>query len=94
MSYKYIIGIISFFLLSNCNRNMKIVNYQKYLLIWEENFTNVLDTSLWNIEVKEPGWVNNELQSYTSNKQNLFIKDEKLHIKAINDQLNEDHHRV
>ena len=83
MNYKYIIGIILIFLLSNCERNMKLVNNQEYQLIWEENFMSVLDTSLWNIEVKEAGWVNNELQSYTSNKQNLYIKDEKLHIKAI-----------
>ena len=36
-------------------------------------FTSVnIDSTKWTIEVKDPGWVNNELQAYTDKKDNLI----------------------
>ncbi|MBK7173138.1 MAG: glycoside hydrolase family 16 protein [Bacteroidales bacterium] len=38
-----------------------------YSLVWEDNFNGTsLDTSAWSHETAEPGWVNNELQRYTT----------------------------
>ena len=88
MNYKYNIALLIALLLLNCYNKMKILNNQKYNLVWEENFDHTLNLSFWNIEIKEPGWVNNELQAYTSDKKNLFIKDSKLHINAIKEKDN------
>ena len=39
------------------------LSYDGYNLRWEDHFNgNSLDMNNWNIEVHEPGWVNNELQ--------------------------------
>ncbi|WP_024866626.1 carbohydrate binding domain-containing protein [Butyrivibrio sp. FCS014] len=54
-----------------------------YSLVWEDNFDgNSLNTSDWNVETHEPGWVNNELQRYTSlDEGNIEVKDGSLYIK-------------
>ena len=39
--------------------------------------------SKWNLEPREPGWTNQELQEYTTSSDNAFVKDGKLVIKAI-----------
>ena len=58
-----------------------------YSLVWEENFIHqVLDTNKWNIEIRDPGWVNNELQAYTSEAKNLFIDNDNLVIKTIKEK--------
>ena len=55
-----------------------------YRLAWDEYFTNEeLDTSRWNIELRDPGWVNNELQGYTDKKDNIYISSNNLVIKGI-----------
>jgi beta-glucanase (GH16 family) len=37
-----------------------------YALVWEDNFNGTSpDTTSWNHETANPGWVNNELQRYT-----------------------------
>ena len=57
-------------------------------LIWEDNFNgNKLNTRYWNYEAHEPGWVNQEWQSYPSQEenektQNIYVKDGKLTIQA------------
>lgn len=58
-----------------------------YNLVWEENFTHeILDTNKWNIEIRDPGWVNNELQAYTNEAKNLSISDNNLVIKTIKEK--------
>ena len=55
-----------------------------YELIWSENFSSQkLDTSNWSIEIREPGWVNNELQAYTDKEDNICIKNNNLIIRGI-----------
>lgn len=88
MYYKYIILFISLFIISNCRESVNLVKKNKYKLVWEENFNNKLDTNYWNIEVKDAGWVNNELQTYTSKKQNLFVNNNKLYINALKEKYN------
>jgi len=81
-------------LLTSCMDNSKIVTKEKngilknnYRLVWHENFEGeVLDTNKWNIEIREPGWVNNELQAYTNRIENLVIEDNNLIIKTIKEK--------
>lgn len=59
-------------------------NKKKWNLVWNEDFDgDQLDKSKWSCELREPGWVNNELQEYTDSEENVFIKDGNLVLKAI-----------
>ncbi len=53
------------------------------LLYFDEFDGGKLDKDKWNYEPHEPGWTNSELQEYTTSTKNVFIKDGKLVIKAI-----------
>lgn len=56
--------------------------YDQYSLIWQDEFNGAeLNMEDWNYEFHEPGWVNNELQSYSDSPENIFVKDGKLVIK-------------
>lgn len=58
--------------------------YDGYDLVWEDDFdSSELSKDDWNIELHQPGWVNNELQEYTDSSDNIYIKDGKLVIKPI-----------
>lgn len=58
--------------------------YQGYHLVWEESFDgDTLNMQDWNIETHAPGWVNNELQEYTTSSQNIYVKDGKLVLKPV-----------
>ena len=54
-----------------------------YTLVWEDEFDNgYLDTDSWNVETHDPGWVNAELQRYTSlDEGNIEVSDGTLKIK-------------
>jgi len=55
-----------------------------YKLLWADEFDgDKLNEDIWAREVREPGWTNNELQAYTSQEQNSFVKDGMLVLKAI-----------
>jgi hypothetical protein len=55
-----------------------------YHLVWEDEFNgNSLNTADWNYEYHEPGWVNQELQKYVDDSQNICVKDGKLIIRAV-----------
>ncbi|HCW54802.1 MAG TPA: endo-1,3(4)-beta-glucanase [Clostridium sp.] len=57
---------------------------KKWNLVWEDDFSgDELNKEYWNYETHEPGWVNNELQEYTDSKDNIFVKDGNLVLKAI-----------
>jgi len=63
---------------------------ENYQLVWSEEFQGgELDSNKWNIEVRDPGWVNNELQAYTNRKNNLLIKDGNLIIRGIKENYDE-----
>jgi beta-glucanase (GH16 family) len=66
------------------NKMHKGILKNNYTLVWSELFNDDnIDTTKWNIEIKDPGWVNNELQAYTDKKDNLYIDDNNLIIEAI-----------
>ena len=55
----------------------------EYSLVWSEEFDgDTLNTDDWNVEEHEPGWVNAELQRYTSlDEGNIEVSDGSLKIK-------------
>lgn len=58
--------------------------YTESDLVWQEDFEGKkLNTKDWNYETHEPGWVNNELQSYGNSSKNTFIKDGCLVIQPL-----------
>ena len=63
--------------------------YPDYTLIWNDEFDgDELNTEYWNYEPHAPGWVNNELQEYTTSTDNVYIEDGKLVIQAIKEERN------
>ena len=55
-----------------------------YTLLWNDEFEgDTLDETVWNREVRQPGWTNEELQEYTSKPDNAFLRDGNLVLKAI-----------
>ena len=54
-----------------------------YSLVWEDDFADGISEDDWNWELHEPGWVNNELQSYVKSENNVYVKDGVLVIKPI-----------
>lgn len=60
------------------------LSYEGYRLVWKDDFSGgKLNLDEWNIELHEPGWVNNELQEYTVSAKNIFIENDKLVLKAV-----------
>jgi beta-glucanase (GH16 family) len=57
-------------------------------LIWADEFnTNgAPDATKWNFQIWNPGYVNNELQSYTNRPENIIVEDGVLKIKAIREK--------
>lgn len=55
-----------------------------YNLLWSDEFDgHKLNDSNWNVELRDPGWTNNELQAYVDTPENVFVEDGYLHLKAI-----------
>ncbi len=60
------------------------LSYEGYHLKWEDQFEgNSLNRNDWNVELHDPGWVNNELQSYVDSPENIYIKDGSLVLKPV-----------
>lgn len=69
---------------SNLPKESSIPEYDGYDLLWNDEFDgDKLDMNMWNYEPHEPGWTNEELQEYTTSEENVFVRDNKLILKAI-----------
>ena len=57
-----------------------------WVLSWSDEFNGTeLDTAAnWVYDLGGGGWGNSEAQTYTSNQNNIFVKDGKLTIRAVN----------
>ena len=56
----------------------------EYKLVWEDNFEgDKLNRDDWNVELHEPGWVNQEWQEYVDSDENIYVKDGNLIIQAV-----------
>ena len=54
--------------------------------VWADEFNGTgVDLSKWSLEQQGPGWVNNELQTYTSRSENARVEGGHLVIEARND---------
>lgn len=61
--------------------------YSEKDVVFEDDFSgNKLDRTKWNVELHEPGWVNNELQKYVDSEKNIYVKDGNLVIQALKDK--------
>ena len=55
-----------------------------YNILWSDEFSeSKLNTSIWYREPRPAGWTNQELQRYTVEEQNGFVRDGKFVIKGI-----------
>jgi uncharacterized Zn ribbon protein len=55
-------------------------------LVWSDEFNGTsIDTSKWGYDVQRPGWVNNELENYTSRPENARVENGHLVIEARSD---------
>lgn len=62
----------------------EILQYEGYSLIWNDEFDGEkFTTADWNWEARRAGWTNNELQAYRDSRNNIFLRDGKLVLKAI-----------
>jgi len=60
------------------------LSYKGYELVFEDNFDAAeLDRSCWNVELHEPGWVNEELQEYVDSKETVCLRDGRLLIRPV-----------
>ncbi len=56
----------------------------EYSLVWEDNFDgDTLNTSDWNYEIHNPGWVNNELQAYGQFDDCVYVENGELVIQPV-----------
>ncbi len=56
----------------------------EYRLVWEDDFDGTeLNRKDWNVELHEPGWVNEEWQEYVDSTENIYIQDSKLILKPV-----------
>ena len=73
---------ISTVMVNSCNETMESNNdntnqtqLDEWQLIWSDEFDNdILDEEKWNIMLWRPSHVNNELQAYTGEGNNIFIE--------------------
>ena len=57
------------------------LSYEGYSLKWEDQFEGEsLNRDDWNVELHDPGWVNNELQS---SPENIYLQDGSLVLKPV-----------
>ena len=55
------------------------LSYDGYEIVFEEDFDSLeLNRDYWNVELHEPGWVNEEWQCYVDSPENIRIEDGKL----------------
>ena len=60
------------------------LSYEGYNLKWEDRFEGEsLNRDDWNVELHDPGWVNNELQSYVDSPENIYLQDGNLVLKPV-----------
>lgn len=79
----FLLSLIAIFTVTTAFSQEKL-SYEGYKLKFEDHFDGKsLNKKYWNFEKHEPGWVNNELQSYIENKKNVYLKDGNLVIQPI-----------
>ena len=83
--------LISTFVFVSCNETNTNNNEDsmeptpdEWQLVWSDEFDgDVVDDQKWNKLLWRPGWVNNELQAYTAETNNIFIENGNLVLQAL-----------
>lgn len=58
-----------------------------YYLLWHDEFDGTeLNTDIWTIEEREPGWTNNELQAYVNSEKNVYLENGNLILKPVKEK--------
>lgn len=61
-----------------------LLSHKGYRLVFEDRFDRPqLDRSRWNVELHEPGWVNQELQEYVDSPENICVQDGRLLLRPV-----------
>jgi len=94
----FLVGAIGLSLVTGCGNDKPAVSDNEiveetkeieYTLLWSDEFDgDTLDSSIWNMEQRAPGWTNSELQEYTNSPDNIYLEDGCLVIKAIETEVN------
>jgi len=57
-----------------------------HVIYWNDEFnSDSLDERFWNVELMDPGANNNESQAYTNSKENIFLHNGYLYLRAKKD---------
>lgn len=60
------------------------LSYEGYKEVWKDEFNGeTLNRDDWNVELHDPGWVNEEWQAYVDSEENIYIRDGKLVLKPV-----------
>lgn len=60
------------------------LSYDGYTLVFEDHFDGAeLNRDNWNVELHEPGWVNEEWQRYVDCAENICLRDGRLLIRPV-----------
>ncbi len=58
--------------------------YEGYQLLWHDEFEGEeLKSDIWTMELRDPGWTNNEMQAYTDSPENIYVENGNLVLRAI-----------
>ena len=69
---------------TNNNEDSMEPTPDEWQLVWSDEFDgDVVDDQKWNKLLWRPGWVNNELQAYTAETNNIFIENGNLVLQAL-----------
>lgn len=76
-----ILALSALMLITSCET--KAPEIEGYDLLWHDEFDgSKLDDKIWNKELRQAGWTNHELQAYTEDPSNIYVKDGKLVLQA------------
>ena len=61
-----------------------LLSYEGYTLVFEDHFDAAeLNRNCWNVELHEPGWVNEEWQEYVDTQEVIRLENSKLLLRPI-----------
>jgi beta-glucanase (GH16 family) len=78
-------AIFYFLLIFNLISGKTLFSQESYQMIWSDEFNSsgAPNPDSWGYDLGASGWGNNELQNYTDSRENSFMRDGKLIIRAF-----------
>ena len=76
---------------AGCGKKSSTPKKEGYKVLWADEFEGTkLNEKIWHREEREKGWTNSELQMYTKDEKNGFIRDGKFVIKGYEEEIGND----